>query len=223
VNEQADASRDVQPVEKSRGRPGSPALPGHERRLLACLLGILAAGQAARSLAPTLLVRAPLLLALLDGRTASLLLLRERLGLFPFVLATSVGMSLADPFAFALGRRQGEVAIAHVRRWLPATGRLLLVLESVMGRFNGAPVALFSGYGPCALAGAAGVSWPRFLVFNALGVSARLIVVLLLGQSLGSELDAVGRWVSLYSLPLTAVTVLLAGIDCVVRRRRRRD
>ena len=191
--------------------------------LLAALAAIIVLGYVARAFAPTLLARAPLVLALFDGRTASLLILENRLPTVSFVVATGIGMSLGDPIAFALGRRHGAAAINRIRVWFPTTGILFRYIERFMGWAHGAPLVLTSGYASCAIAGASRVTWPSFLIFNFIGVVWRIALVLALGDALDSQLNAIGDWISDWSTQLTALTIALVTLDYYLGRRRSRD
>ena len=80
-----------------------------------------------KAVAPTLVVTAPLLLAFMDTRITSQVLLIGRLEIGLFLVVAAVGMAVADPVAFALGRFDGPRLESTLRSWLPlSTGLLVL-------------------------------------------------------------------------------------------------
>lgn len=193
-----------------------------DRLLIGGLVAVLGLGAIARAGAPTLVVEAPLVLGFLDGRTATLLLLHHELSTPAFVISTSVGMSLGDPIAFALGRRHGDDVLQVASRWLPTTSSAARRLEGVIGRGRGLPIVVLSGHAACALAGAAQVRWGWFLLCNAIGVALRLIVVIAAERWLRTTIDQVDRWIADWSGPLTGLTTLAVAGDLYVGHRRRR-
>lgn len=208
----------MKPIERRRlPRPNTSAA------LAGAMILVLAIGTVARASSPTLLVHAPVVLALFDGRTASLLVLRDRLDLVTFLIATSIGMSLGDPIAFALGRKYGDKGLGLLSRWMPTTGFVAKRLERYFHSSHGAPLVLTSGYASCALAGAAGVSWPAFAIFNLGSVVLRLVLLLAVSSRFSSFLDGVGDWIAEHSGPLTAMTALLALADFGIGRAKARS
>ena len=194
-----------------------------DRMLLVGLAVVLVVGAVARAAAPTLLVHAPLVLGLLDGRTATLVLLHHELSPLAFVACTSIGMSLGDPLAFALGRRHGDDVLQQIApRWLPMTSWTARRLEGLIGRGRGLPIVMLSGYAACALAGAAQVRWNWFLLSNALGVALRLIAVVTAERWLRTSVATLDRWITDWSLPLTVLTTVAVAGDLFAGFRRRR-
>lgn len=183
---------------------------------------VLGLGALARAGAPTLLVEAPVVLGLFDGRTATLLLLRHELSTPELVISTSIGMSLGDPLAFALGRRHGDAVLDVASRWLPTTSWTARRLERLIGRARGLPIVVLSGHAACALAGAAQVRWGWFLLSNAVGVILRLAIVIAAERWLRTSVGHVDRWIAAWSLPLTVFTTLAVAVDLYVGQRRRR-
>lgn len=208
----------MKPVQRRR-LPG----PNMSAALVGAMILVLAIGTIVRASSPSLLVHAPVILALFDGRTASLLVLRSRLDLFTFLIATSIGMSLGDPIAFALGRKYGNEGLGLLSRWMPTTGFVAKRLERYFHSSHGAPLVLTSGYASCALAGAAGVSWPAFAVFNLGSVVLRLVLLLAVSSRFSSFLDGAGDWIAQHSGPLTAITALLALADFGIGRTKARS
>lgn len=193
------------------------------RRILLAVFGVvLLIGQVAHALTPTLLRHEPIALALLDGRTPTLLLVVPRVDRLPFLLAATIGLFLAAPVAFAVGRVYG----ASANRWLgyraPRTSRVFRWAERLIASGNGAPIVIFYGVAASAVAGASTISWAAFLVYASLAVTVRVAIIVWLGSSFRGSLEHLGDALARFSVPLTILTVTAVAVDYWIARRSRR-
>lgn len=212
-------------------QPGAGASPDHAAkrrwslldRLLVGLIGTwLAIGYAVRALAPSALDRAPRLLVFLDPEIPTMLLELDRLGTLRVASIAALGMVVMDPVAFHLGRRHGDATTAALARYLPTSFRAVRWAEALLRQSKGSPVALFSGVIPCALAGAARVSWPAFLFFDLTGIVLRIGAALAVYHLANDQVGTIGRTATDWAIPLTVVTVLWVVVDLELGRRQRR-
>lgn len=192
-----------------------------DRLLIGGVAVWVAAGYVGRALAPTLLQQAPQLLLVLDQRLPSQVLAANKVGTASFVLFATLGIALFDPIAFLLGRRQGQRAIAWAQRRLPTTYRLTRWFERMFRRTAGAPVMFLGGLPACAMAGASGISWRAFALFDGIGVAVRLGAVVGLLAVAPAEVDAVGTVVGDQASLLTVLAIAWVLIDVGIGRRRR--
>ncbi len=198
----------------ARRRPG--------RRLLlvgACLAVVATAAVIGNALAPTLLVRHPLLLLALNATTRHLVLTSTTVDLVPYVVVGLGRRLLEDPLLFLLGRWYGDDAIA----WLDGKvggGTYLRAVQRSFHRVGWLLVALAPGGVVCVLAG---VSRMRTAVFLALNVAGTLVTIALLrrfGDAFAGPIEVLLAFSVDNVVALTAVSVLLTVV-WVLRRRRR--
>ena len=185
------------------------------------LMVVILAETVTRAFTPALFEHAPVVLALLDGRTSTLILLSEALPLPVFLLCAPIGMVLGSPFAYALGRYEGPRATRVLSRWMPTTGVIVQKAEALMKRWKGAPLVVLFGYLGCALAGAAEVEVGWFILFNIIGIALRLAIVLVGTQTFEAQAESLGAWVADHTVILTGLTASLVALDLYRGRRRR--
>ncbi len=96
-----------------------------------------------------------------------------------------------------------------------------------MVKSRGLPLVLFGGVVPCAVAGAAGLSWTAFAISDSIGIAYRMVVVVMLSDMFSEQVDWGNRLVGDYTLALTAVTILMVLVDlgfgCARARHRSSD
>ncbi|MDP8988216.1 MAG: hypothetical protein M3N11_07710 [Actinomycetota bacterium] len=198
----------------ARRRPG--------RRLLlvgACLAVVATAAVIGNALAPTLLVRHPLLLLALNATTRHLVLTSTSVDLVPYVVVGLGRRLLEDPLLFLLGRWYGDDAIA----WLDGKvggGTYLRAVQRSFHRVGWLLVALAPGGVVCVLAG---VSRMRTAVFLALNVAGTLVTIALLrrfGDAFAGPIEVLLAFSVDNVVALTAVSVLLTVVWLLRRRRR---
>jgi membrane protein DedA with SNARE-associated domain len=194
---------------------------GLDRLLMGSLALWVALGYVGRAVAPTLLQEAPRLLLVVDQRFPSQVLAADAVGSVSFVVFATLGISLFDPVAFLLGRRQGLRATTWAERRLPTTFRVTQWFERILRRTAGAPVMLLGGLPACALAGASGLSWRAFATFDAIGVVIRLVGVLGLLAVAPEQVDRLGSVVAERASTLTMLAIAWVLVDLWLGRRRR--
>lgn len=135
-----------------------------------------------------------------------------------------------DNIGFAIGHFGGRPLLARYGRYILLTPRRLERAERFMARHGGKVVVVarfVEGLRQAngLLAGATGMHWRRFLVFNALGAAAWVAVWSTLGYVLGAHLTSVEHLVTRYELYLLgAAGLAVAGFVTwrIVRARRHR-
>lgn len=141
------------------------------------------------------------------------------------VAATLGGAFLGDQIGYLLGRTSSRRVVASRgrlgrlwRRYEPAVGRLFAeraVAAVAIGRFISFVRTLMPWF-----AGASRLPYPRFLVFDILGVTGWGLASIALGYAAGESWDLVAGW-----LGTASAAILLVGAGVIflaVRRARRR-
>lgn len=153
------------------------------------------------------------------------------LPLVPTILAGAVGSLAGASVWFAVARWFGE---ERLRRWADRFGRILTLTEGDIDQADAwfrrrARTAVLVGRLIPAVrvvisipAGLAGMSWTRFLVFSFLGTLLWTGALMLAGYWLGSQSDAVGRWVSPISIAIVVACVAIYVVRIVTYPRRKR-
>lgn len=202
---------------------GAPARPRPGRRWLvvvaACLAVVAASAVVGNALAPTLLVRNPLLLLALNATTRHLVLTSTSIDLVPYVVVGLGRRLLEDPFLFLLGRWYGDDAI----RWVDdkvGGGAYLRGVQRNFHRVGWLLVALAPGGVVCVLAGASRMRTALFLVLNVLGTLATIVVLRQFGDTFAVPIQALLDFSADNVVALTALSVALTVVWLVRRRRR---
>jgi membrane protein DedA with SNARE-associated domain len=142
-----------------------------------------------------------------------------------WVIATAmVAAVIGDNIGFMIGR-QGGRGLAERHGWK------IGLTAARLTRFD----RFFQRYGPqtvfiarfvtglrvfCAvLAGASGLSWPTFLLYNALGAVVWSFAIAFAGYSLAYSWDSLERWIGRSGVFLLALVALGAGIAFLRSRR----
>lgn len=162
-------------------------------------------------------------LVIVSGVLASLGLLE----LPELLVVVTAGAIVGDQVSYRLGRRLG-------REWILRHGRRVGLDESRLGRVEafyarfGGPAVVFGRFvgflRPLVpfVAGAARMTYPRFLCFNVAACVAWAVVTVLLGYLLGESWELVERWIGRTGLVVAAVIALVVTVVYVRRRRRLR-
>jgi undecaprenyl-diphosphatase len=159
-------------------------------------------------------------LVIVSGVLASLGLLE----LPELLVVVTAGAIAGDQVSYRLGRRLG-------RAWLLRHGRRVGLDEAKVARVEafyaryGGPAVVFGRFvgflRPLVpfVAGAARMTYPRFLAFNVVACVLWAVVTVLLGYLLGESWDVVHRWIGRTGLIAAAVIALVAVILYLRRRR----
>jgi membrane protein DedA with SNARE-associated domain len=196
------------------------------RRTLQLLLGPLILSFVARSvgvaLAPALLERAPVALALLSPLSRHLVLISPALDGVTFFVAAVVGMFWPDPFAYLLGRQYGGAAVDWIERRAGSIAPGVRWLERLFQR--AAPLVLFVTPGPFVnlLAGASQMRVPLWLALNLAGTATMVLLLRLFGDVFAQPIAVVRAFIEANVALLTVLSVMLVIVSALIRRRRMR-
>ncbi len=183
------------------------------------VLGVLATGSligVASSL--YLAVHYPLLLIALSPLGRHLILVAPTVDPLAFI-AVAVTRRVAFYIAcFYLGRALGPAAIDWLESRAPRAGRFYRWLERIFKRASHLVVFLFTGPGISTIAGSSGMRAPVFLPLATLGLSLRMILVLVLAEWLRAPIEALLAFIDQYWIP---GTILLVAAVVVYRWRQR--
>lgn len=148
------------------------------------------------------------------------------LNVFLVALVAFVAAVIGDSLGYLIGRKGGRPLILRVGRYIHLTPHRLERVESFMDRQGPKVVAIarfieglrqFNGI----VAGATGMPFPRFLIFNALGAAVWVGVWTTAGYLAGDHIDAIETTIARYQWYAIGVFVL-ALVGFVLWRRRRR-
>jgi membrane protein DedA with SNARE-associated domain len=149
-----------------------------------------------------------------------------RLSLTRVILTAIAGATLGDNLGFAIGRRYGRALAERHGRRVGLTPERLAHFDRFFERFGPRTVFIarfitglrvFGAF----LAGASGLPWHTFLVYNAAGAIVWSITIALAGYSLAYSWATLERWVGRTGLVGLAVIVALVIIGIVRSRRNR--
>lgn len=208
---------------EARAGAGARERPGRRRLLLvgACLAVIATSAVVGNALAPTLLVRHPLLLLALNATTRHLVLTSTIIDVVPYVVVGLGRRLLEDPFLFLLGRWYGEDAIA----WVDAKvggGAFLRAVQRNFHRVGWLLVAVAPGGVVCVLAGISRMRTAVFLTLNILGTLATIVVLRRFGDTFAGPIKLILTFSADNVVPLTALSLGLTALWLVRRRGRPR-
>lgn len=208
---------------KARAGAGARERPGRRRLLLvgACLAVIATSAVVGNALAPTLLVRHPLLLLALNATTRHLVLTSTTIDVVPYVVVGLGRRLLEDPFLFLLGRWYGDDAIAWVDDKVGA-GAFLRAVQRNFHRVGWLLVAVAPGGVVCVLAGISRMRTGVFLTLNILGTLATIVVLRRFGDTFAGPIKLILTFSADNVVPLTALSLGLTALWLVRRRRRPR-
>jgi membrane protein DedA with SNARE-associated domain len=132
-----------------------------------------------------------------------------------------------DSLGFLIGRTGGRALVLRFGRYVRLTPARWDRVEAFMARRGPEVVAIarfIEGLRQLngVVAGATGLPWPRFLLFNAIGAAAWVGVWTTAGYLAGNHLSAITATIHRYQTFAIAAGVLAVGGYLIVRRRRRR-
>lgn len=135
------------------------------------------------------------------------------------IVISFVSLFVADVLSFALGRRFGT----HLFDRLPqGLARRVRSLSDSLGEHTGKTMIFGKFLGPARaltppLAGASRVSWPRFLVYEAIGAFLWVTIMIVVGAFFGASYHVIEKQLGRVSLIL--VLVLVVAYVTVTRLR----
>lgn len=210
----------VTAMEASAGAPARQR-PGRRRLVLVagCLAVVATSAVVGNALAPTLLVRHPLLLLALNATTRHLVLTSTSVDLVPYVVVGLGRRLLEDPFLFLLGRWYGDDAIGWVDDKVGG-GPYLRAVQRNFHWVGWLLVALAPGGVVCVLAGASRMRAAVFLALNLGGTLATIVLLRQFGDAFAGPIRALLDFSADNVVALTALSVALTAVWLVRRRRR---
>ena len=206
---------------EARAGGGARHDPGRRRVLVvgACLAVIATSAVVGNALAPTLLVRHPLLLLALNATTRHLVLTSTSIDVVPYVVVGLGRRLLEDPFLFLLGRWYGDDAIAWVDDKVGG-GASLRAVQRNFHRVGWLLVAVAPGGVVCVLAGISRMRTAAFLTLNIVGTLATIVLLRRFGDAFSGPIELLLAFSADNVVPLTALSLGLTALWLVRRRRR---
>ena len=141
------------------------------------------------------------------------------------VAAAIAGATLGDNLGFLIGRRGGRAVVERYGPLLGMTGPRLARFDRFFEE-HGAKTVFVARFVTglrvvgALLAGASRLSWPRFLVFNALGAVVWSVTFGAIGYTLGYSWHTLEQWIGRTGLILLAAIVVIGAL-AILRARRR--
>ena len=191
--------------------PGPPPsrFPRNRRTLTLLLVPAVffwVAAQAGAILLPRFVETQPLLIVALNARRTYLALTADNSPMVAWFIIGFARQMIADPIFFMLARVYGDNAVriierqyggALYKRWEPYLRKGLYFFTAL------APNVIL-----CALAGASQMRTRTFIIINALGTMASLIVIRIFGDVFSGPIGSVRDILREYWIPITIVGVL---------------
>ncbi len=153
-----------------------------------------------------------------------------RLNIVAVGVVAVVAAVAGDNIGYAIGRYGGRSAVQRFGRYVHLTSHRFAKAEGFFARHGGKMVIIarfvevlrqLNGI----IAGMAGMTWPRFLIFNTIGALLWVGTWATLGDLAGSHINTIYTYITRYSLyALIAAVIVAAAViaRAVLRRRRRR-
>ena len=141
------------------------------------------------------------------------------------IVAAITGATLGDNLGFLIGRRGGRRLVERYGGFLGMTAPRLARFDRFFDE-HGAKTVFVARFITglrvvgALLAGASHLSWPRFLLFNALGAVVWAITFGAVGYALGYSWHTLEQWIGRSGLILLAA-LLIIGALAILRARRR--
>lgn len=171
------------------------------------------------AISPTLLVEAPLVLEALIPRNRFLVLVAPQVDFWPFFIVGMFRLLLTDPLFYVFGKRYGDAAITWTERRMGAPGSVRAI-ERWFRRAAYPIVVIAPNNMICTLAGASGMSVPRFAIANFGGTAIRLALIWWAGEAFSEPLLDAVDFIARYRWWFTIATIVI--VVASVRRARRR-
>jgi membrane protein DedA with SNARE-associated domain len=152
-----------------------------------------------------------------------------RLSIVAVGVIAVIAAVIGDNIGYAIGRYGGRVLVLRFGRHVRLTSERLAKAEAFFARHGGRIVIIarfiqvlrqLNGI----IAGLAGMAWPRFLTFNAIGAMLWVGTWATLGYLAGHHINTIYGYITRYSLYLliaAVVAVAVLVIRTVFHRRRR--
>jgi len=143
------------------------------------------------------------------------------------VLTAIGGATLGDNLGFFIGRRYGRGLVERYGRHIGFTPARLAQFDRFFQKHGGRTVFIarfITGLRVvgAVLAGASGLRWPMFLVYNAAGAVVWSTVIACAGYFLAYSWDTLERWVGRSGLIAFALVVAI-GVITFLRARRKNE
>lgn len=200
-------------------RPKPTGAPS--RRALAAVVGpiilLLIASNVGNAIAPGLLPvpgepersSNPLLLLALTPQIRNQIGVVNYLDIWVFVLVGSLRLLAADPFFFLLGRWYGDSAIHWMERRSKGAGDMLREVERLFSKAGYVLVFIAPNNLICLLAGASRMRPAIFWALNITGTVGRLLLIIVAGDMLEDQIDAVLGFIGEYRPWVLGASILI--------------
>ena len=197
--------------------------PAYSRRSLYLLLTpivvLTALAYVGDALSPTLAVTHPVWLILLNTRKRYLALVATKVDPVTFFAVGLIRQIMVDPLYFILGRRYGDAGVRWLERKLGEGASGVTVFEGWFQKAAYPMVAIAPNAIISVLAGASKMKAGVFLALNLGGTIVTLILLRAFGDVFSGPLDSVLDFLRRYQWQLTAVSVVLVGLQVMLSRR----
>jgi membrane protein DedA with SNARE-associated domain len=169
---------------------------------------------------PLLVHEHPLALMVISSRARHVILVTTRVDMVPFVSVATVRLVVGDLFAFAIGRRYGERAIAYALgrsgRWEAHAQRAIRLVH------RSAPLATVLGSGSIvfAVVGTSRLRLRWFVLLDTASTAVALVMTHLAGDAFASPITAVLDVVADHRWLVSAAMLVVVAAVLLWRRRR---
>jgi len=164
----------------------------------------------------------PLLLIVLSPVNRHLIPVSAVVPPLTFVAVALPRLLLSCFIAFQLGRSVGPAGLEWLDGNSPSTGRFVRWIERLFTRSAVGAMLIWPGFPVSMLAGVSGLSLRRTLLWSALGLLVRLLLIVELGQALQEPIQWVLGVIDTYWREFTLLTLLIwAGYQALRRLTRK--
>jgi membrane protein DedA with SNARE-associated domain len=142
------------------------------------------------------------------------------------IVAAILGATFGDNLGFFIGRRGGRILVERYGAFLGLTKARLVQFDRFFEQ-HGAKTVFIARFVTglrvvgALLAGASRLTWPRFLVFNALGAVAWSVTFGVVGYVLGYSWHTLEQWIGRSGPFFLLAVVVVVGALAILRARRR--
>ena len=139
-----------------------------------------------------------------------------RLNIMAVGVVAVIAAVAGDNIGYAIGRYGGRSLVLGFGKYVRLTSERFAKAERFFTRHGGKMVIIarfvevlrqLNGI----IAGLAGMAWPRFLIFNAIGAVLWVGTWAMLGDLAGSHIDTIYTYITRYSLYLLIAAVIVAA------------
>jgi membrane protein DedA with SNARE-associated domain len=185
--------------------------------LLVPYVVVVAVGYVGDIVGPKLIVDHPLLQIFINPRNRWLLLAAPQVDAVPFFIVGFIRLVLTDPIAYVLGWQYGDAAIRWAEKKMGDDVGIIKTVERWFGKAAPLVILIAPSFYWCVLAGAARMKPRVFISLNVIGTIGRLILFRIAGDAFRDELEDVLEWVQRYQWWLIGVSLLVVGLQTVLR------